>query len=215
MSPGRPCTSAADATWLESVSMSEADRDKWDTRYRQGSYQARTHPTELLAEWLPHLPRGRALDVACGAGRNALYLAEAGYEVDAIDISRVALDRLRETAQARGLEVTCIETDLESCELPNQSYDLIVMARYTQPTLIPHLLRLLRAGGHFLCEEHLATDRDVTGPSDPAFRMAPNELLQLAAELRVLFYREAIIEDPDGRQASLAQLIACRGSAGS
>ncbi len=88
------------------------------------------------------------------------------------------------------------------------------MARYTQPTLIPHLLRLLRAGGHFLCEEHLATDRDVAGPSDPAFRMAPNELLQLAAELRVLFYREAIIEDPDGRQASLAQLIACRGSAG-
>ncbi len=214
MSPGRPCTSAAGATWLESVSMSEADRDKWDTRYRQGSYQARTHPTELLAEWLPPLPRGRALDVACGAWRNALYLAEAGYEVDAIDISRVALDRLHETAQARGLEVTCIETDLESCELPNQSYDLIVMARYSQPTLIPQLLRLLRAGGHFLCEEHLATDRDVAGPSDPAFRMAPNELLQLAAELRVLFYREAIIEDPDGRQASLAQLIACRGSAG-
>ncbi len=92
--------------------MSEADRDKWDTRYRQGSYQARTHPTELLAEWLPQLPRGRALDVACGAGRNALYLAEAGYEVEAIDISRVALERLRETARARGLDVTCIETDL-------------------------------------------------------------------------------------------------------
>ena len=109
--------------------MSEADRDKWDTRFRQGSYQARTHPTELLVEWLPHLPRGRALDVACGAGRNALYLAEAGYEVDAIDISSVALDRLRETAQTRGVEVTCIETDLESAELPNQSYDLIVMAR--------------------------------------------------------------------------------------
>ncbi len=194
--------------------MSEADRETWDTRYRQGSYQARTHPTELLAEWLPQLPRGRALDVACGAGRNALYLAEAGYEVEAIDISRVALDRLRETAQARSLDVTCIETDLESCELPNQSYDLIVMARYTQPSLIPPLIGLLREGGHFLCEEHLATDRDVIGPSNPAFRMAPNELLQLAAELRVLYYREAIVEDPDGRQAALAQLVACRGSAG-
>ena len=194
--------------------MSEADREKWDTRFRQGSYQARTHPTELLAEWLPQLPRGRALDVACGAGRNALYLAEAGYEVEAIDISRVALERLRETARARGLDVTCIETDLESCELPNQSYDLIVMARYTQPSLIPPLIGLLREGGHFLCEEHLATDHDVIGPSEPAFRMAPNELLQLAAELRVLFYKEALIEDPDGRQAALAQLIACRGSAG-
>ncbi len=90
--------------------MSDADRDKWDARYRQGSYRARTHPTELLAEWLPRLPRGRALDVACGAGRNALYLAEAGYEVDAIDISSVALDRLREAAQTRGVEVPCIES---------------------------------------------------------------------------------------------------------
>ena len=194
--------------------MSKADRDKWDKRYRGGSYKARTHPTELLAEWLPRLPRGRALDVACGAGRNALYLAEAGYEVDAIDISSVALDRLRETAQARGLEVTCIEADLESAELPDQRYDLIVMARYTNASLIPPLIGLLRDGGHFLCEVHLATDHDVIGPSDPAFRMAPNELLKLAAELRVLFYREAIVEDPDGRQSALAQLVACRGSAG-
>ncbi len=192
--------------------MSEADRDKWDKRYRQGSYHTRTHPTELLAEWLPHLPRGGALDVACGAGRNALYLAEAGYEVDAIDISSVALDRLRETAQARGVKITCIETDLESGELPDQRYDLIVMARYTQPSLIPRLIGLLRAGGHFLCEEHLATDRDVSGPSDPAFRVAPNELLKLAADLRVLFYKEAIVDDPDGRQSALAQLVACRGS---
>ncbi len=193
--------------------MSEADRDKWDKRYRQGSYQTRTHPTELLAAWLPRLPRGRALDVACGAGRNALYLAEAGYEVDAIDISSVALDRLRETAQARGVKITCIETDLESGELPNQRYDLIVMARYTQPSLIPRLIGLLRTDGHFLCEEHLANDRDVSGTSDPAFRMAPNELLKLAADLRVLFYKEAIVDDPDGRQSALAQLVACRGSA--
>ncbi len=194
--------------------MSETDRDRWDKRYREGSYQARTHPTELLAEWLRRLPRGRALDVACGAGRNALYLAEASYAVDAIDISSVALDRLRETAQARGLEVTCIEADLESAELPDQLYDLIVMARYTNAALIPPLIGLLRDGGHFLCEVHLATDRDVIGPSDPAFRMAPNELLKLAAELRVLNYREAIVEDPDGRQSALAQLVACRGSAG-
>lgn len=194
--------------------MSQADRDKWDTRYRQGSYQARTHPTELLVEWLPRLPRGRVLDVACGAGRNSVYLAEAGYEVDAIDISSVALDRLRETAQARGVKVSCTETDLESCVLPNQNYDLIVMARYTQPSLVPTLLRLLRAGGHFLCEVHLVTDREVSGPSDPAFRMAPNELLKLAAELQVLFYREAIVEDPDGGQSALAQLVACRVTAG-
>ena len=192
--------------------MSQDDREKWDRRYREGSYKARTHPTELLVEWLPRLPRGRALDVACGAGRNSLYLAEAGYDIDAIDISSVALDRLRATAQTRDLQISCIESDLESKPLPDRTYDLIVMVRYTSPALISRLLPLLSDGGHFLCEEHLSTDRDVIGPTDPAFRMAPNELLRLAAELRVLFYCEAIVDDPDGRQVALAQLVACQDS---
>ena len=65
--------------------MTQAERDKWNERYRGGSYEGRDHPTALLAEWAPRLPPGRALDVACGAGRNALFLARAGYSVDAVD----------------------------------------------------------------------------------------------------------------------------------
>ncbi|HWM27888.1 MAG TPA: hypothetical protein VNQ14_05490, partial [Woeseiaceae bacterium] len=67
--------------------MSETDRLKWDERYRCGSYGGREHPTALLAEWDPRLPHGRVLDVACGAGRNSLFLAATGRQVDAIDIS--------------------------------------------------------------------------------------------------------------------------------
>ena len=78
--------------------MSNTDREKWNERYTSGAYAARTHPTQLLADWIDQLPRGRALDVACGAGRNALYLAEHGYAVDAVDISSVALDRARAAA---------------------------------------------------------------------------------------------------------------------
>jgi hypothetical protein len=84
------------------------------------------------------------------------------------------------------------------------------MVRYTSAALITRLLPLLTDGGHFLCEEHLETDEDVIGPSDPAFRMAPNELRELANGLRVLSYNESIVEDPDGRRAALAQLVACR-----
>ena len=65
--------------------MSTVERDKWNERYREGAYEERTHPTALLAEWLPRLPRGTALDVACGAGRNAIYLAAHGYRVTAVD----------------------------------------------------------------------------------------------------------------------------------
>lgn len=188
--------------------MSEADREKWNKRYREGSYRARTHPSELVEEWLPRLPRGRALDVAAGAGRNSLYLAEAGFEVDAIDISGEALDRLRCDADDRELTINAVELDLESGSLPQQRYALIVMVRYTNRGLIPRLLALLDDGGHFICEEHLETDADVIGPSDPAFRVSPNELSKLASGLEILHYSEGLVEDPDGRTAALARLVA-------
>src|SRR3970282_2133468 len=65
------------------ISMSQAERLRWDERYRTGAYTDRKHPTALLAEWVSQLAQGRALDVACGAGRNSLYLAANGWGVDA------------------------------------------------------------------------------------------------------------------------------------
>jgi len=194
--------------------MSDTDREKWDKRYASGAYAARTHPTQLLADWLPQLPKGRALDVACGAGRNALYLAEHGYAVDAIDISSVALDRARATAAERSLEINWIETDLEAGTLQGDHYDLIVMVRYTHPPLVADLIGQLADGGFLLCEEHLLTDCDVVGPSSAAFRTRPNELLGLSTGLRVIYYHEGLVVDPDGRTAALAQLVGCRGTAG-
>lgn len=192
--------------------MSTADREKWNDRYRTGAYKARTHPTQLLADWLAKLPKGRALDVACGAGRNALYLAEHGYAVDAADISGVALERARASARERGLDVDWLEIDLESEPLPERRYDLIVMVRYTNPSLVPELIRRLGDGGYLLCEEHLETHREVVGPTNARFRVRPNELLGLARGVRVVYYREGLIDDPDGRTAALAQLVACRGA---
>jgi len=193
--------------------MSTSERDKWNERYRSGAYKARPWPTPLLAEWLPQLPRGRALDVACGAGRNSLFLAEHGYDVDAVDVSSVALERARASAEERGLTINCVEMDLESAFPSGGPYDLIIMVRYTHPTLLPRLIDLLGDGGCLLCEEHFRTQHDVIGPTNPAYRVEPNELLKLASGLRVIFYRESLLDDPDGRRAALAQLIACRGSA--
>ena len=81
--------------------MSGADRERWDERYRLGAYVEREHPSAWLVSCLSRAPSGRALDVACGAGRNALYLAERGYAVTGIDVSPVALARAAESAAAR------------------------------------------------------------------------------------------------------------------
>ena len=194
--------------------MSEADRDKWQRRYAERSYRLRTHPTALLEEWLARLPRGRALDLACGTGRNALHLAAAGYRVDAMDISAAALERGAQRAAELGVEVNWVEVDLDSVELAPDSYDLVVVARYVNRVITDALMASLRDGGHLVYEQHFRTEQAVDGPSSQRFRLQPNELLEMFHDLRVLYYREGLRTDRDGRTMALAQLVACKGSPG-
>ena len=85
--------------------MSGQDRDRWNSRYRAGAYAERPHPAALVERWAPDLieqrlrrldaAAPRALDLACGAGRNAIWLAERGFVVDAVDIAEAGLDIAR------------------------------------------------------------------------------------------------------------------------
>jgi len=200
--------------------VSQADRDKWNARYREGAYRTRTHPSALLAEWLPNLKfrqtHSRTIDVACGTGRNAIYLARRGWQVDAVDISAVALDRLAETATAEKLPITCMQADLEGAVgrpadlFTADRYDLAIMVRYTNLPLIETLKGVLKAGGYLIVEQHLVTEADVVGPRNPRFCVAPDALRNAAAGLDIITYREDIVTDPDGRPAALAQLIASK-----
>jgi SAM-dependent methyltransferase len=194
--------------------VSAAERDKWDARYREGAYGDRTHPTALLAEWLPRLARGSALDVACGAGRNALYLAANGFTVSALDISPVALERGRRDAVARGVAIDwrCADLDGDLDEaLPPGPFELIVWVRYVHRSLMPQLVARLADGGTLLCEQHLATTAPVAGPTNPEFRLARGELARSARALTVLYSHEGLVVDPDDRLVALAQLVAAKG----
>jgi tellurite methyltransferase len=202
--------------------VSQADQDKWNLRYREGAYASRTHPSAFMQEWLPQLriesAQPRALDVASGAGRNAIYLAQLGWHVDALDISQVALDRIAATPPAIGdekrLPITCTQADLEnSSQLPSalrlsERYDLAVVIRYTNLPLIEQIESALKGGGYLIVELHLQTDADVVGPRNPRFRVAAGALRAAAQRLVIEEYREGRVEEIDGRLAALAQLIA-------
>ena len=212
--------------------MATADADKWNARFRDGAYLDRTHPTAFLSEWAPRLTTTaglHAVDLACGAGRNALYLARMGWSVAALDISQVALDRLAKAAAAERLPIECTQIDLDAVSkvpkdsLPPDSLptdvppaalqvsarcDLALVVRYTNLPLIERVASLLKTGGVLMVELHLQTDAEVVGPRNPAYRVAPGALRAAAGNLTIADYREGIVGDPDGRPAALAQLLA-------
>lgn len=196
--------------------MSDDERARWDHRYASGEYVPRSHPTPFLLEWLPRIQVGRALDVATGTGRHAFALAEAGFEVDAVDISGVAIDRARGEAQRRGLDINWLVADLDDDPLPDRRYELITVLRYHNPRLWLRLESALAPDGWILIEHHLQTHRrDAVGPRDDAFRLAPGELLGSFEDLRVVHYSESV-EPADHGEAPyvLARFAACAGDPG-
>jgi|GEM_PF-602679 len=167
--------------------------------------------TPFVADWLDrtNLPSGgRALDVACGLGRNARFLASRGLQVEGQDISSVALEQARKLAEAEDLDINFVQTDFDSDKPSANTFDLIVVARFINRNLNQHLAGMLKPGGWLLYEHHLKTDWEVSGPKDPAFRLDPNELLTLCQPLRVVFFQEVIDVDPDGRTMALARIAA-------
>ena len=197
--------------------MSDEERVQWERRYREGEYHARAQPSQLLMQFLDRLPRGRALDVACGIGRNARFLAERGYRVDALDISAEALRQGEELAQAQGLQVNWTCADLDNAPLPQGVYQVVVCSFYINRALAPRLMEALAEGGYLLYEHHLRTPLPVDGPPNEEWRLAPNELLRLFQGLRVLHYEEGVTTEAHGeasRTLAYARLVACKGSGG-
>jgi len=178
-------------------------RDRWNERYAQPD---REWMPETPAEWLvEHEGRlaggGRALDVACGDGRNALYLAQLGYMVDAIDVSDVAIDALRVTTEARGLTMTIAPrfVDLEREPLPAGPYDVIVVMNFLQRDLFEPLQDALTPGGLLLFETLAQAHVDELGNDfNPAYLVEPGELLRAFARLEVVAHHEGVAQRSGG-----------------
>lgn len=198
--------------------MSEQDRTRWTQRYAEGSYAGRSHPSRLLEQELAEIrchhtagPMPRALDLACGRGRNALFLAGQGYQVDAIDIASNALTAASETAGQETGNIRWIEHDLDQ-GLPETytDYDLVLVVRYLDLALLRLASDRLRPGGSLLCEVHLQTDQEVAGPGNSDFRVPPGALREAVRGLAIQYEEEGLVTDPDGRRVALARIIARR-----
>ena len=187
--------------------MSKQDRDKWNQRYAENSYN-KNNPVVLLEEWLPQVPTGKALDVACGAGRNSILMARSGFQVDAIDISAEGLRKAGLQAGQLGLSINWIEHDLDQDFPFDTDYSLIAVMWFVNLELVKRLCGCLAAGGYLICEEHLLTDQEVIGPTSPQFRVAPGALREAVSDLELLLYEESIETGAEGERVASARVVA-------
>jgi SAM-dependent methyltransferase len=150
-------------------------------------------PSEWLTGHRHLLPAtGHALDLASGSGRNAIWLAEQGFQTLAVDRNATALDALTEEAALRGLSLRTHVVDLEygGPFLEPDSFDLIVVVHYLHRPLFPGLVRALRPGGVLVYETFTRAQAARGKPTNPAFLLEPGELLTLVRPLQVLTSRE-------------------------
>lgn len=153
-------------------------------------------PAQFLVDNVDLLPKGRTLDIAMGDGRNSVYLAVMGFEVEGIDISKEAVNSALESARKSRVNITAKVADLEGdFYIEESAYDVIVCFNYLHRPLISHIKRGLRRGGMVVYETYIVEQARFGKPKNPAYLLRHNELLDMFHEFRCLRYREGIIEN--------------------
>ena len=188
--------------------MSDEEKNNWDAKYSGDGYELHQKPSDLLVTWLGRLPPGKVLDLACGTGRNSLFLAEKGYDVTAIDVSPIAIKLAEKSAREKGLTINWIVADLDSYEISGQ-YDIIVISFfYINKKIAPDIISALSSGGMLLYENHMVSPNPSAEPHRHRFHFKPGELRQLFKGLNVLHYEERRVDDEEGHHSYLASLVA-------
>ena len=174
------------------------NHEEWDRRYAGSELLWSAEPNRFLVAEVTGLPPGRALDLACGEGRNAVWLAQVGWQVSGVDFSRVAIEKARRLAGARKVEVEWLICDLLHYQPPPEAFDLVILFYLQLPTgereqIVEAAARAVAPGGTFLLVAHDSRNLEdgYGGPSDPA----------------VLYTAEDVVADLNGLEIERAELV--------
>ncbi|MPY79329.1 MAG: methyltransferase domain-containing protein [Actinophytocola sp.] len=161
--------------------------EDWDEKFAASEFLFTERPNQTVVAETTSLKPGAALELACGQGRNAVWLAEQGWHVTAVDFSRVGLDRARQLAEARGVDVIYIEADVVSWRPPTQAFDLVLISYLQLPwdelrTVLASASKAIAPGGTLLIVGHDADniERGYGGPQEPTVLY---NVAKIAAEL--------------------------------
>lgn len=172
----------------------EKDRFKWNRKHEDNPGSG--EPSPLIQKYYSMAPGRSALDIACGNGRNSIFLAEKGFKVDAVDISDIALNRIDHP------DVNTICKDLDQWSPDPQSYDLIVNIRFLDRRLFPGIIQGLKPGGLLIFESF-------SGNEDDPYCLKTNELLAVFSGLHIFYYKETK-NIPDSHFKATVSLVAVK-----
>jgi tellurite methyltransferase len=162
-------------------------------------------PAQFLVDNISILPKGYALDIAMGSGRNAVYLAKQGFHVEGVDISGESVAAALKLAQESKVSIEAYRSDLEKeYKIKPENYDVIICFNYLQRSLIPDIKAGLKKGGIIIYETYIIDQVLFGKPRNPDFLLKYNELLSMFRDFRCLRYREGIFEN----RRAIASLIA-------
>jgi len=182
--------------------MAEEDRVRWDKKYTN-KHPIPSKIVEVLEKYYTLVKGREALDLACGTGRNAKFLANKGFKVDALDISPVALESLQNIENIYSKEV-----DFDTYQLKKNSYDLVVCTYYLNRDLFPQIQDALRVGGIFIFETFMHHEENTKVPSNRSFLLEQGELEQLCSKGYEIVYKHEFMDGIIcGEQAMKASIV--------
>ena len=178
------------------------DKRKWNKRYTHNPIP--DTPIDLISKYTELVPVGKALDVACGMGRHSKFLASKGFNVDALDISSIAIESLQKTKNIHASEV-----DFDTYSLKKDYYNLIVCSYFLKRELFPQMIQALTKKGVLIYETFVYHPDNEQVPSDKSFLLEDGELESaFKRDLEILFYKEYWDTTMKGAKMKKASLVA-------
>ncbi len=193
------------------------DNEEWDRRYAGAELRWTSEPSRFLVAEASGLKAGRALDLACGEGRNAVWLAERGWQATGVDFSTVGLEKARRLAAARNVTAEWVAADLVGYVPERAAFDLVLVCYLHVPAgqrrpILRAAAEAVAPGGTFLLVGHdrANSDRGYGGPSDPAVAYTAAEIVADLGGLQVV--RAEQVERPvqeDGEEHVALDVVVC------